>query len=549
LSDDNKVQDLRQLKTQLEMERASFISHWKELANNILPRRAQFQLSNSNKGDKRNQSIKDETATIAARSLRAGMMGGITSPSRPWFRLSVVDPDLMDNAEVKVWLHEVTRRMISVFIRSNLYHALPVVYGDVSVFGTAALGVEEDYSGDVVRFYSFPIGSYCIAQNDKLQVDVFVRDIRLTVRQLVAKFGEVKNGKIVSKNISENVKQRWEEPAGKDQPVEITHVIQPNYKWDPEDPTSFRYISSYFENSNVEDLLLREGGFNYFPALCPRWELTGEDIYGTNCPGMEALPAIKQLHNMELRSIQAVEKMINPPMMGPLSLKQAKASALPGDITYVDVRNGMEGFKPVYQINYDLQAHEVKQEKVRQRIRKIFFEDMLLMFANMEARERVTAFEIQARKEEKLLVLGPVLERLNQDLLDPLITITFDIMARQGLIPTPPMELQGQPLKVEYLSIMHQAQKSTGLAGLDRLKQHAAEMAQISPMTMDKFNLDEISDEYAEILGVPPKVLRSNEDVAKIREARAQAQAAQQQELSDRENLKAATPIAKMVQQ
>src|SRR3990167_3541625 len=176
------------LRATLELERTSFIAHWRDLSDYILPRRSRFTVTDVNKGDRRNLKIIDSSATLAARTLRSGMMAGVTSPSRPWFRLTTAEPGLAQMGEVKAWLPLVTQRMEDVFRRSNLYNSLPVMYGDLGVFGTAAMYVEEDFTGDVIRTMPFPIGSYMMGLNERMVVDVLVREFQMTVRQIVQTF-------------------------------------------------------------------------------------------------------------------------------------------------------------------------------------------------------------------------------------------------------------------------------------------------------------------------------------------------------------------------
>jgi hypothetical protein len=466
------------MRAQLENERATFLSTWRDLSDYILPRRARFFVSDTNKGDRRNHKIIDSTATTAVRTLRSGMMGGVTSPARPWFRLTTPDPGLADYGPVKDWLYLVSQKMMTIFSKSNLYNKLPIIYGDIGVFGTAALSIEEDMD-KVIHCQAFPIGSYLIGNNDKLQVDVFMREFRMTVRQLVEKFGKKnENGQPDWSIFSTQVKNLWDR-AQYEEWVEVVHVVKPNADWHPKKLESKfkKYHSCYYERGASyggasyiapnDDKVLSEGGFDFFPILCPRWEVTGEDVWGTECPGVIAIGDIKQLQLGEKRAAQAIEKMINPPMTAPTSLRNQKASILPGDVTYLDVRDGMQGFRPAHDIALRLSELENKQAQVRERIRKAFYEDLFLMLATLD-RRNITAREIEERHEEKLLALGPVLEQLNQDLLDPLIDNTFAIMLRQGLVPPPPEEIQGQDLRVEYTSIMAQAQKLVGIAGLER---------------------------------------------------------------------------------
>lgn len=518
------------LKSQLINERGTFKSHWRDLSDNILPRRGRFFVSDSNKGDKRNQKIIDSTATLASRTMRSGMMAGITSPARPWFKLKFQGGEAVMSANVKKWLSDVETAMLGVFLRSNLYNTLPTLYGDLGVFGTGCVYMEEDID-EVVRFIPFPIGSYMVANDAKLRVRVFIREFQMTVRQIIEKFA-TKSGKgnYTYENISDDVVYKFEN-GQQETWIPVTHIIMPNPQFIQDNPLSQhkKYISAYYEDSvskdkGVEEKYLRESGYDYFPILAPRWEVSGEDVYGTSCPGMEALGDIRQLQLGEKRSAQAVEKMINPPMIGPTSLQNAQASILPGDITYVDDRDASKGgFRPAHEVRFDISALEAKQQQIRARIQRCFYEDLFLMLANSDRRQ-ITAREIDERHEEKLLALGPVLEQLNQDLLDPLIENTFNIMVQQGLIPEPPEEIGGEELKIEYVSIMAQAQKLAGIGGIDRFVGAIAQAANFEPSILKKVDINEYADIYADLTGVPPKLVRSNDEVAEMEAAEQQAQ-------------------------
>jgi len=256
--------------------------------------------------------------------------------------------------------------------------------------------------------------------------------------------------------------------------------------------------------------------------------VTGEDVYGTECPGMSTLGDVKALQLMHKRKAQAIEKMVNPPMVGPSSLRTMKASILPGDITYSDEREGQKGFRPAHEVNPRIQELLMDIQDHQNRVRRGFYEDLFLMLSTSDRRQ-ITAREIEERHEEKLLALGPVLEQLNQDLLDPLIDITFNVLVKQGMIPEPPEELQGIDLKVEYISIMAQAQKLAGISGLERFAGMVGQMVQSTgdPSILDKVDADQFIDEYGDITGIPPRIIRPDEDVKAIREGRAKAQQAQ----------------------
>lgn len=547
-----KRQKLELLRSQLENERSTFMSHWRDLSDYILPRRSRFYTSDVNKGDRRNQKIIDSTATLAARTLRSGMMSGITSPARPWFKLTTPDPDLAEFATVKDWLHKVQRIMNTSFLKSNLYNVLPVLYGDLGTFGTAPIIIEEEFSGNIFHVESFPVGSYMVSKNRWGVVDTFVREFRLTVRQVIEHFGYSPESKGIDWSVmSDQVKNLWDQ-GQTEQWIEITHVIKPNEDYDKKKLESRfkKYVSCYYEKGfggnatsgydMTDGKILKESGYDYFPVLCPRWEVTGEDVYGTACPGMDALGDIKQLQMLEKRSLEAIEKMIRPPMIAPVALKNQSMSILPGDVTYADVRDGMQGIRPAHEINYRIQEAEMKNDQVRTRIRKAYFEDLFLMLANSDRRQ-ITAREIDERHEEKLLALGPVLEQLNQDLLDPLIDIAFDMHLRQKLLPPPPEELNGVDLKVEYVSIMAESQKLIGITGLERFTNYAGQVAQFDPEVLMKIKSENLLDNYADIVSIAPNILRTDEEVQAMKAQRAQAQ--QQQMMM--EQIKAGASAAK----
>lgn len=526
-------QKLEILYANLVQERQSFITHWRDLSDYVQPRRARFLVTDNNKGDRRNHKIIDSTATLSARHLRSGMMSGVTSPARKWFKLTTQNQDLSEIYSVKAWLSKVEEIINSVFIRSNLYKELPSVYGDLGTFGTAAIVVEEDFE-TVMRFACQPIGSYMIANDSKLKVSVFFREFQMTVRQIIERFCTDEIGNVTFNNVSDAIRLAYEN-CQYDVKYTIRHCVMPNENYDQKKPLSEfkKYSSIYYEagsasNKYGEDILLSKKGYDIFPVLAPRWEVTGEDVYGTSCPAMDAIGDIKALQAMQKRKSQAIDKMVNPAMTGPTSLRNQKVSILPGDITYVDTSSGQQGFRPSHEVNLRINELAMDINEHQKRIQRAFYEDLFLMLAN-DNRSGITAREIEERHEEKMLALGPVLEQLNQDLLDPLIDLAFEFGMRQGIFPQPPEEIHGAPLKIDYVSIMAQAQKTMGISGVERFVNFTGQMAQVDPEVLDNINKDKILSDYSVMLGVNNEYLKPPEEVQAIRQGRAQAaQQAQQ---------------------
>jgi len=505
--------------TALDQVFASWKQDYITISDFILPRRGRFLTSDVNKGGKINNKIINPSATYALRTLSAGMMAGITSPARPWFRLITTDVQVMESSAVKNWLHEVEVILRAIFAKSNFYKALPVLYTELGGFGTGCMVIEEDFD-EVIRCTTHTVGSYRLATNKFGLADTMYRDVPFTVQQVVDKFG--------LENCSENVRSMYNAKA-LDKYVDVVHVIEPRKVRDHNlaTPDNMPIASLWYEKSSNEGSFLRESGYEDNPLIAPRWIADSSDVYGTG-PGHDTKGIVKGLQLKERELAKAMQKVINPPMTGPSSMEGKANSVLPGHISFVDTKTGQDGFKPAYQIRPDINAMEESIRQSERQISRGFYEDLFLMISQSDRRQ-ITATEIEERHEEKLLMVGPVLERLNDEALDIAIDRTFNIATRNNMLPPPPEELQGKNLKVEYISILAQAQKSVATSGIQRLAGFVSEIAVAQANgqgaeVIDKFNFDQAVDEFAEALGTSPKLVNSDDDVAVIRQGRAQQQ-------------------------
>ncbi|MGQ0584376.1 MAG: portal protein [Reyranella sp.] len=444
----------------LDRERATWFAHWRELGTYILPRRGAFlgPAHRPDRGGKRNARLLDSTAMLAARTLASGLMAGLTSPARPWFVLGLGSPALSSVPEVRAWLDDVGARMFRVFARSNLYNALAVAYEELSVFGTAALFVTED-TKEIVRAYPLTAGEYWLAASERGNVNTLYRTLGMTGFQLVERFGR--------DAVSIGVRERYDR-GDWDREVEVVHAVEPNEEVRElgeagglgRSNRHMPFRSVWYEkgaapNNQRDEQLLAVGGFEEFPALCPRWHLAGNDVYGRS-PGMDALPDAKSLQRMQLRFAETLDKMVSPPMVASPVLRDAATATTPAAVTYVADPNGV-GFRPAYQIKPPLAEFSAALKDRQQAVRAAFCADLFLMATQLD--DVRSATEVAERRAEKLVMLGPVLERLHDDLLEPLIGRVFQLMARAGHIPPPPFaELDGLRLQPEYVSPMQALQ-------------------------------------------------------------------------------------------
>jgi hypothetical protein len=447
------------------------------------------------------------------------MMSGNTSQSRPWFRVTTPDPAMMEVDSVKQWLYQVEVRMRDVLARSNLYSVLPNIYRELADYGTAVLWTEDD-DDQIVRYYPLTVGTYWIATDHRRDVDTLYREIRMTVRQVVQKWGEAA--------VSDDTLAKYKNCSFEDV-IDVAHMVCPNddREWGKVDSKNKAWASCYWECGKGARGFLSESGYDTKPFMAPRWDVLGEDIYGSSC-GMDAIGDAKTLQVREKQFAMAVDKHVDPQLQGPAELRNAGVSSLPGSVTFVNsMATGGAGLRPVYEVKPDYQGALLDKQDIISRIRASYYADLFLMISQPNDPNR-TAYEVSQIKEEKLLALGPVIERLNTELLDPLIDRTFAIMLDHDLIPVPPEELQGVALKIDYISILAQAQKELMTGSIERFAQFVGLMAQFNPAALDKLDTDQAMDEYGTDLGVPPGIIVSDDRVAQIRQARQQQQQMQQ---------------------
>jgi len=511
---------------QLDTERQSWMSHWQELAEQTGPRSFRYASAGdvnaraTTAGAKQNRGIINNTPVIAARTLKAGMLSGMMSPSRPWFQLTLGgQEEAIESQGAKAWLAEVEDKIRETLLKSNFYSAALLSLHDLAIFGFTCNLMEEDEEDDV-RCYVFPVGQYWLSQSDRLAVDTIYRRFTMTVRQLVKKF--------TIEHCSKRVKGHYQRHE-LETPIDVVHCIEPNedFKEGALGPKGKPFLSTWWEYgcpaSETEYGCLREGGYDEQPFTAPRWTTTGEDVYGTS-PAMDALGDCRALQLAEKRAAEMVDKIVTPPMRGPKSLTNQRVSLLPGGMTYVDALSPSQAFGPAMEVNpQSIAVAEAKIREFEQRINRAFYADLWLMLQQTDG--QMTAREVIERREEKLLQLGPVLDRMHDEFLDPAINRTFNILLRRGKLPPPPEELQGRDLKVKFISIMAQAQKLQGTTAVERLSGFVAQLAPLRADLLDKINWDATVDEYGGMLGVAPKIINTQDMVEGVRKHRAKMQA------------------------
>jgi hypothetical protein len=510
----------------LRTNRFSWWVHWRELADYLLPRRYKWLVTPNQmaRGSPINQHILDSTATLAARNLASGMMSGITNPSSIWFKLKIGRADSTQTSPVSLWLAECERLMMLIFQESNFYNAMAIMYLDLVVFGTAAVLIYEDFE-DVIRCFNPCLGEFYLDQSDRFRVDTFYREFTLTIPQVVQQFGY--------ENCSAAVQVLFDTgEAALTREIIVAHAIEPNADGRKFGiPEKFKFREVYWEWGQSNDYVLAKRGFHEIPGLFPRWDLVSNDAYGRS-PGMDALPDVKQLQLETRRKAQAIDKLVNPPMVADIQLKNQPASLLPGGVTYISgmTANGRPGFAPVYHVVPPVKEIMEDLSLTQDRIKDIFFNKLFQAATQYEPKSNVTATEWDLRKSEVLVMLGPVLERLYDEGIKPAVERTWAIASRANIFPPAPPEIQGQAMEIEFISMLSTAQQAAQTAGIERMFAVAGQLAGIDPAIVDNIDFDYGFDKMSSLLGNDPRLIRAPQELAAIRQQR-QAQQQQDREL------------------
>lgn len=535
-----KTYDRRQCERRLEALRKlrnSWHTRWVELAEHIDPKRGSFYQSAANaenRGVRKDRKVKDGTARRALRTLQNGMMSGCTSQARPWFKVSLgVGDPLNSDMSVKEWISETTKRMLRVFADSNFYRIIQPAYGDLGLFGIAGYLAMEDFE-DVVRFYPLVVGEFFVALNSRLEIDTVFREFSMSVSALVGEFGY--------SACSMRVRGMWDR-GDYDTEIDVVHAIEPNMARDRRkvDAAGMPFREVYFEkgatSADAGSDFLRKKGYHEFPAMICRWDVNGRDAYA-GCPGMDAIPDVKQLYSQQVWKGKGIAKQVDPTLNAPASMKNEPITGIPGGINYTPDGDTKNTVVATYQPN--LRLGDLKEDiaEIKQSIKETFYADLFFAISQMEGVQPRGNKEIEERKDEKFVQLGPVLDRVHGEWLKPTVKRVYALMDRAGLIPPKPDAIADREIDIEFISVLAIAQRAISTVGIERLLQVVGQMFEAFPQSAYKIDVFDLIDEYADLLGVDPRLIVPSMDAQ-------QSMDAQTQQMQQEKALAAVPAVAK----
>lgn len=504
----------------LKANRQPYEEEWREIASLAQPARSRWLASDTNKNTRqRNKRQSSSHGTFSFRTLQGGMTSGLSSPSRPWFTLTLSDEQMKEDQAVKVYLGEVERRMTAFLAATNFYSAVKAGYLELGLFGNEAC-VMVDHATDGAVCHQLTAGEYWLGLGSALRADSLYRRCPMTAIQAVQSFGLNK--------VSARIRTDYDK-SNYDRVCDFFHAIEPNDEFDDNysDTRGKPFRSVYWDaDDGTEKGVVRVSGFEEQPFWAPRWETVGGDAYGTG-PGHDALPDLRELQVQAKRKGEATDWALYPEKVVPPNIKLRNQPKSIVSASNIDKDSVLIPHKVDYQT---IGAIREDIERCEAAIDRATYAELFMAITNMQGIQPRNIEEIASRNEEKLTQLGPVIERVNNEKLEVAIERTFGIMERGGLLPPAPDVIRqaGGHIKVEFVSILTQMQRMVGLGQIERGVGFIGNLAGVNPEALDKLDVDATIDEYTARAGTPAKIIRSAEQVAEIRAGRARQQQQQQ---------------------
>ena len=518
--------DVTELHRRYSMLRTESNSWWQmylDLCLFMMPYNYRLFVTDRNKGFEKDYRIYNNKATIAIKRAASGMKSGLTPPTRPWFALTTADEDLAKFKPVKEWLDKVSKLIFKVLASGNAYNAVDSMYEELLTFGTAASIMQDDFE-DVIYLHYMTAGEYFIAQDHKRRVDTIYRYYQMTVAQVVKNFGINKVSDRTKKLHDKGMLDSW---------IDVMHSIEPREDREPGVLGSHNHAwrSCYWEHGlqQGESTLLSDKGYRRFPGIVSRWDVLGGDVYGHSA-AMYALSDAKSLQGYEFGLNKAFDIQANPALLVDTTFVDRESNLHPGGVTYFSSQDTPGPMvRSVYEnVRLDPKGWMEMQQRCEERIEKALYNDVFFMLASLND-SGMTATEVNRRWEEKLMMLGPVVDRQKTELCKPLVEGVFFRLAETNSLPPAPREMQGHQLDLKYSSTLMQALQQSGIASLDAFVTRVGEIAKIRQNAVDNVDFDKLVNEYAIEYQVPPDVMVAGDQVAIVRHQEQQAQQAAQQ--------------------
>lgn len=499
---------------QLQTKRTPYEQDWRDCFDMTFPVRGtgfNGEVVDSANARSKVASRLDSTGTDSARTQAAALMSGMTPANSRWFGMDVGN----ETTEERRWLDEAADVIWQNIHAANFDAAGFECCLDMVAAGWFVLFADiNKLTGGGYAFEQWPISEcYLSSTRQDGRVDTINRPYKMSAQQVVKEFGEA------------NVTDKTRDMA-RDKPhemIDLLRVIHPRENA-PEGAQLSKNLP--FASCDIEvkgKKIIREQGFHEFPCAVPRWTLIPQSHYGMG-PAFDALPDMLELNDLVRMEKAAADLAIAGMWIavddGVINPKTVKVG--PRKIIMANSVESMKELKSGADFNV---TFTIKKE-LQDQIKRVFMADQL---APAEGPTR-TATEVIDRRAMIRQLLGPVFGRLQSEYLQPFIERCFGLAFRAGALGVPPESLANRTFHVKYISPLARAQKLEDVQAMDRLELSMGAKIQIDPNYKDIYDWEEAERLRGQFLGVPGKLMRTEEQIKAIRDSRAQAEAEVQQQ-------------------
>jgi hypothetical protein len=513
-----RVQSLIDLYQQLKGQRSNFESYWQSLHDYFYIEAQDINRSYYPGTELQADALFDSTTLESADVLASGFMNYLTPPTSRWFALRAKNEKLRNNKKVSAYLEDVSDQVNYTLNKSNFYNQNIASFKGSGVYGTSAMIEEEDVEEDA-RFYSLPIKQIVIVEDGRGRVSEFFIEFEYTASQAASRWG--------AEALSDKMKEELQEDRRKENPHPFLLYIAARYR---RDFTKFDKKNLPIEAVWIDldgKRTVEEGGYNEMPAFCHRFDKRPFIVWGFS-PAMKALPFARILNACAKTNLRAMMKHTDPPVALPNNAFIMPFTQNPRAVNYYN-KDKMKAEDIFAFGNFgNPQIGMTAVEYYSMKVKSIMFNDVFLAFDAIT--KQMNNPEVAERINEKMMLLGPAVGRYIAEMINPVVIRTIGILARKGKLPPMPDEFILDPeFEIDCISQLAMAQRRSQLNSLVTGLTLVGQMAAVTPDVIDKIDPDKVVDETWGIVGAPMRVLRSDDEVEEIRQAKAAALAQQQQ--------------------
>lgn len=491
----------------LKQKRQPYDSKWDELAVFCDPRNAYFRVKRSN-GDLSQLIPKmDDTAQLHLPMYAAVLNSMMTPQAYLWHKMRFVDDNVQ--AQYGSLLAKQNEMLFNMrySATSNFQAAVNEAYISSAVFGHGILQIVPDLKRKRVNYYALPIKEFYIDKDAFGFINTFYRKVDMKMRHVLQQFPNY---------MPEKYKDR-EDTKWLDDNIEVLHAVEPSFK------SSTKYHSAYIDITNKEMMEEpSEMGYCTYMGFRSAVFPSSDDPYGFS-PCMSVLPSIKALNSLQFNFLKQTDLAGQPTLLTNSDIIDATKVAANGTIVEGGIDDEGRPMVQALRTYGEMPALDYQIQQYQEKIRQALFVNYLATFSPTQSR---SATDAMIKANEKANLVAPAGDRIARELLLPLIEAELIIYGDMNILPQMPAELKD--LRTQYDIILDspllKGQRMDSVNSAVTLMQHVSQLAAVDPNAVNSINLDRLIRYLQDAMNVPASVMNSQEEVAAIAEAKANAQ-------------------------